>query len=98
MINANAMDAKGITNDLPLSLSISTESIYTVLNHTGVLIHWKTIPFATLPLSFILICCVCSDAFLISPAAAVQEAISGTADGFILGKLREARKRRKVLQ
>lgn len=26
MINANAMDAKGITNDLPLSLSISTES------------------------------------------------------------------------
>lgn len=25
MINANAMDAKGITNDLPLSLSISTE-------------------------------------------------------------------------
>lgn len=25
MINANVMDAKGITNDLPLSLRISTE-------------------------------------------------------------------------
>lgn len=38
---------------------------------------------------------MCSDTFLISPAAAVWEAISGTADGFILGKLREARKRKK---
>lgn len=33
MINANAMDAKGITNDLPLSLSISTES--TLKPHRG---------------------------------------------------------------
>lgn len=42
---------------------------------------------------------MCSDTFLISPAAAVWEAISGTADGFILGKLREARKKeKKVLQ
>lgn len=38
---------------------------------------------------------MCSDAFLISTAAAVWEAISGRADGFILGKLREARKKKK---
>lgn len=42
---------------------------------------------------------MCSDAFLISAAAAVWDAISGRADGFILGKLREARKKKKkVLQ
>lgn len=35
MINANAMDAKGISNDLPLSLSISTESVQCFKNMLG---------------------------------------------------------------
>lgn len=95
MINANATDAKSITNDLPLSLSISTESSL-LLKHTGVLIYWNSIPFATTPFDFHFNkLSVCLGTFKTASYAATAKEISGTPDGFILGKLKDARKKRK---
>lgn len=70
MINANAMDAKGITNDLPLSLRISTESTLFKIQRGPHILEAHLFCNCAFGFHFNM-CCVCSDAFLIYPAAAV---------------------------